>query len=139
MRVLAIVIALGLGASAYAKDPSTTQPNARGAAPKAVAPASAAFNPSTAIDFFAVEGVVWARAADGRTFQWRGGSWAQGDVPQVITAYKPIIPQPARVSSNPARRFSRDPNAIITYPSGPSENVGANDPPMAGGRGRFSD
>ena len=39
-----------------------------------------------------------------------------------------------------ARRFSRDPSAIISYPGGWDENsVGANDPPIAGGRGRFSD
>jgi hypothetical protein len=142
MKALAIVIVLGLVASAYAKDATTTQPNLRGTATKAVAPTNAqTFNAAQAVDFFAVDGVVWARAADGRTFQWRTGNWAQGDVSQVITAYKPIIPQPkARTPSNSARRYSFDPSAVISYPGGWDENsVGANDPPIAGGRGRFSD
>jgi hypothetical protein len=142
MRALAIVIVLGLGASAYAKDAPTIQPNAAGAATKAAAPTNApAFNVADAVDFFAVDGVVWSRAADGRTFKWQNGGWVQGIAPQAVTAYKPVIdPIYDRQPSNVARRYSRDPSAIITYPGGWDENsVGANDPPRAGGRGRFSD
>ena len=84
MRVLAVVIALGLGASVYAADAPKTHPKAGGTATKGAAiPHAQTFNPAEAVDFFAVNGAVWSRAADGQTFKWQNGKWIAGSVAAV--------------------------------------------------------